>query len=83
MPGKRIFLFLCPRQCLKARPTDTFPAPIATPSIKDDSHAEGGQKAADKRVNCATCHREGGERIQAGPPFQDDHEGDGEGRQLL
>jgi hypothetical protein len=24
--------------------------------IKDDKHAEGGQKAADKRVNCATCH---------------------------
>ena len=24
--------------------------------IKDDKHAEGGEKAADKRVNCATCH---------------------------
>jgi len=24
--------------------------------IKDDKHAEGGQKAADKKVNCETCH---------------------------
>ncbi len=24
--------------------------------IKDDKHAEGGQKAADKKVNCANCH---------------------------
>ncbi len=24
--------------------------------IKDDAHAEGGKKAADKRVNCAACH---------------------------
>ena len=24
--------------------------------IKDDKHAEGGRKAADKRVNCVTCH---------------------------
>ena len=51
--------------------------------IKDDTHAEGGKKAADKRVNCASLPREGRERISAGPSFQDDHEGDGEGSQLL
>jgi hypothetical protein len=25
--------------------------------IKDDAHAEGGQKPADKSVSCATCHQ--------------------------
>lgn len=26
--------------------------------IKDDTHAEGGKKKADKKVNCGSCHRE-------------------------
>ncbi len=26
--------------------------------IKDDAHAEGGKKAADKSVNCGACHKE-------------------------
>jgi len=34
--------------------------------VKDDKHAEGGQKAADKRVNCATCHEKADKEYQQG-----------------
>jgi len=34
--------------------------------IKDDKHAEGGQKAADKKVNCAACHKEADKEYQQG-----------------
>ena len=37
--------------------------------INDDKHAEGGRKAADKRVNCATCHKKAEkEYLQASIP---------------
>ena len=34
--------------------------------IKDDKHSEGGQKAADKSVNCATCHEKAGKEYLQG-----------------
>ncbi len=34
--------------------------------IKDDKHAEGGQKAADKKVSCATCHEKADKEYQQG-----------------
>ncbi len=34
--------------------------------IKDDAHAEGGQKTADRRVNCGACHREADKEYQQG-----------------
>ena len=34
--------------------------------IKDDAHAEGGKKAADKSVNCAACHKEADKEYQQG-----------------
>jgi len=34
--------------------------------IKDDVHAEGGKKAADKSVNCGTCHREAEKEYRQG-----------------
>src|SRR4030065_465764 len=34
--------------------------------IKDDKHAEGGQKVADERVNCATCHEKADKEYQQG-----------------
>ena len=34
--------------------------------IKDDAHAEGGKKAADKRVSCSACHEKADKEYQAG-----------------
>jgi len=34
--------------------------------IKDDAHAEGGKKAADRRVNCGICHREADKEYHQG-----------------
>jgi hypothetical protein len=34
--------------------------------IKDDAHAEGGKKAADKSVNCGACHKEADKEYQQG-----------------
>jgi hypothetical protein len=48
--------------------------------IKDDAHAEGGKKAADKSVNCGACHKEADKEYQQG---LHDHEGNGEGGQLF
>jgi nitrate/TMAO reductase-like tetraheme cytochrome c subunit len=34
--------------------------------IKDDAHAEGGKKVADKSVNCGACHKEAEKEYQQG-----------------
>ncbi len=34
--------------------------------VKDDAHAEGGKKAADKRVDCAACHGKADKEYQQG-----------------
>jgi len=34
--------------------------------IKDDAHAEGGKKAADKSVDCGACHKEAEKEYQQG-----------------
>jgi hypothetical protein len=34
--------------------------------IADDKHAEGGKKAADKSVNCGTCHKEAEKEYRQG-----------------
>jgi len=34
--------------------------------IKDDAHAEGGKKAADRRVDCEVCHEKAAKEYQQG-----------------
>jgi len=53
--GKGISLFVS-EAVFKGSVHGKFSCSDCHTRIKDDKHAEGGQKAADKRVNCASCH---------------------------
>lgn len=54
-PGKSISLFVSGTE-FKSSVHGKLSCSDCHTHIKDDKHAEGGQKSADKRVNCGSCH---------------------------
>jgi hypothetical protein len=63
--GKSISLYV-PEDVFKNSVHGKFSCSDCHTRIKDDTHAEGGKKAADKSVNCTACHAKAEKEYQQG-----------------
>jgi hypothetical protein len=63
--GRKISLFVS-EAVLKSSVHGKLSCSGCHTKIRDDAHAEGGKKAADKRVDCAACHEKADKEYEQG-----------------